>query len=60
MPSVLKDKVSVDQPNWVAFMKAIKDINPVYIAEKVKQELGEKAQEEVLEARIVRIEGNQR
>jgi hypothetical protein len=56
LPDIIRDKVPVDQANWVSFTKAIKEIDPTYLAEKLGRYRAEKAKEETYTKRILELE----
>jgi hypothetical protein len=56
LPNILKSKIGESQTDWIAFCKAIKDVDPSHIRDGVKKHTERIAERQATEARLARIE----
>ena len=56
LPNILKSKIGESHANWIAFCRAIKDIDPSHIRDGVKKHTERIAENQATEARLARIE----
>jgi hypothetical protein len=56
LPDILKSKIGESHTDWMAFCKAIKDVDPSHICDGVRKHTKRIAEKHAMEARLARIE----